>query len=167
MLDSNGSDNQNQDQEPLWKRAESYTTQIVTGGGNPNSIVSRDRSGGIVFYSLHIAPDAAYRMLGRILGDSDLDELVMILARDCLPDQGTTLDSTATLAYWKRGEGWKVGIIEYSEDAQKAGMAVYLPLNWNNEFWGGALKREMTNHHVRRPYRPGEEPIKIWDYKGT
>jgi hypothetical protein len=71
-------------------------------------------------------------------------ELVYGIDRFTKENQGTTLSSVLTCAYWNE-KGWVPFIIEYDDDQT-------LPINWDNEFWNDLMNDEISR--IEKRYFP-------------
>jgi hypothetical protein len=121
-----------------------YFWKVVEGFIEPDGFhqhgVSRDRQGKTTMYNIHhINPEMVHvTMVSQTIVATTL-ELVYGLDRFVLPGQPAELTDIVTAAWWKRGRGWKFGVIPYRPPPDK----LVLPWDWNNRFWNDIMRSEL------------------------
>lgn len=70
--------------------------------------------------------------------ESETEELIFGLDRLTKPGQGTEFEDVLPAAWFRKGVGWKVGVINYQPDP-----LIVRPWDWHNVFWISTITHEL------------------------
>lgn len=85
-------------------------------------------------------PDQIMNYIMKVLVEENPKQLIYGMDRFCKPGQGTTLGDCVAGAFWNNNQ-WRPFVIEYQHEPRQV-----KPLDWNNEFWKVAVRKELMEH---------------------
>lgn len=117
---------------------EAVSSAIDEEGVYPHQCVIRfeDR---LTITALSLSPIGIMTHIRWAIERDGADELIYGLDRFTRPDQGTGFQDAVVGGWFRRGLGWRVGVIEYRHEPR-----IILPWNWRNDFWTAAVGRELS-----------------------
>ncbi|MCA1909221.1 MAG: hypothetical protein LDL39_12760 [Magnetospirillum sp.] len=93
---------------------------------------------GLQVFALDLSHGQVMRLMMLRARESVSQELIFGLDRSTRPDQGTEFADVLPAAWYRRGLGWKVGVINYRPDP-----LLVRPWDWDNSFWTAAINAEL------------------------
>jgi hypothetical protein len=80
----------------------------------------------------------------KFISDIKIKEVVFAIDRMTKPSQGTKYDDVLSIFWWygpHEYPGFRYGVVNYQIDP-----LIIEPIDWNNEFWTGAMTRETMSY---------------------
>ncbi len=96
----------------------------------------------VTMMALDLSSTQSYGAFLKAIRDEKAKEAIFALDRSTLPNQGTKYADVLAGQYYVGGE-FRPFIIEYQHEPR-----IVDPLVWDNEFWTGALTRELVAHRT-------------------
>lgn len=102
--------------------------------------VTRDAGGETTMINVHhINPEMVHVVMAGQTLRAGVREVVYGLDRYVLPGQPAEFRDIVTAAWWRKGRGWKFGVISYRPEPDK----LVLPWDWGNVFWNTLMRDEL------------------------
>lgn len=115
------------------------SSAIDAEGVYPYPAVVLDVAGEVSVMALDLRPPQVLRTIVRAACAVTTAELIFGMDRFTKAGQGTELDNLFAGAWYRKGLGWKVGIIEYRHQPR-----LVKEWNWDNPFWTLAVTTELS-----------------------
>jgi hypothetical protein len=119
---------------------------IDADGIYPHPAAVLDHQGGVSVMSLALPPTDTLRTVVRAAFATNTSELIFGMDRVTQPGQGTEFKDVFAAAWFRKGQGWKVGVINYQHAPR-----IVRPWDWDNAFWISAVTSELMQFGAPQP----------------
>ena len=114
-------------------------TFIAEDGFHQHGVTRNAKGENTLINVNHINPPMVHVVMAAQIGQPGVREVIYGLDRFVLPNQPAETQDIVTAAWWRRGRGWKFGVISYRPEPDK----IVLPWDWGSTFWNTIMRNEM------------------------